>query len=83
MRVTFLDGGREAQCPPDPLYPNGIKVDISRGAAQACVVNLPYPAPRCGQWVIGCERCHQVNIVSAAGRPDDPRQVRIACRPDA
>lgn len=83
MRVTFLDSGREPQCPPNPDYPRGIDIDISRGALRTCQVNLPYPAPRVGQWLVGCERCHSVNIVTAAGRVDDPRSVKIACKLDA
>ena len=80
MKVTFHDSGREPKNPPDPAYPNGINIDISKGAGVCCLVELPYPAPRCGQWVIVCEECNQANVVTAAGRPDDPRTVKIACR---
>ena len=79
LRVRWLDAGCKPQYPPDPLYPNGIKVDLSRGASVVCEIALPYPAPRCGQWMVSCRRCGQVNIITAAGRVDDPRSVRIAC----
>ena len=80
MRLTFIDSGREPKNAPNPNYPDGMDIDISRGASKCCIVELPYPAPRCGQWMIGCDECQQVNIVTAAGRIDDPRSVKIACR---
>ena len=52
MKVDWIDGGREPQCPPNPSYPDGIDVDCSAGAAVTCTAQLPYPAPRCGYWAI-------------------------------
>lgn len=80
LKVTFLDSGREAQCPPNPAYPDGMNIDLTSGALQWCGVELPYPAPRCGMMVIECETCGVHNAVTVAGRPDDPRTVRMACR---
>jgi hypothetical protein len=40
---------------------------------------LPYPAPRCGKYLINCETCGQTIMVTTAGRRDDPRTVKIAC----
>lgn len=80
MKISFIDSGRTARCAPNPDYLDGIDVDISGGDEVCCLVELPYPAPRCGQWVVGCEDCQQVNIVTAAGRADDPRTLKIACK---
>lgn len=80
IRVSFIDSGRTAQYPPDPAYPMGTIADLTRGKTPTCRVDLPYPAPRCGQWVVGCTRCHQVNVITAAGRVDDPRRVILACK---
>lgn len=80
MRVTFLDSGREPKCPPNPDHPNGIDLDLSSSAKHSCLVQLPYPAPRCGQWMVGCDRCHQVVVITCAGRADDPRSIKLACR---
>jgi len=79
MKITFLDSGREPQCAPNPAYPNGMDVDLSFGG-QYCTVTLPYPAPRCGAMVIKCEICGLCNAVTVAGRPDDPRTVKMGCK---
>lgn len=80
MKIMFLDRGREAECPPDPAYPNGMDIDLSGGASVCCLVELPYPAPRCGIMAVRCEKCDQLNMVTVAGRPDDPRSIRMACK---
>ena len=80
IRVTWLDEGREAQYPANPVYPNGIDVDCSDGASITCTQPLPYPAERCGQYLLVCEACGRTIIVTAAGRADDPRSVKIACK---
>lgn len=80
IRVTFLDSGRNPVCPPNPDYPDGIDVDISGGAQRTCVVKLPYPAPRCGAMFIECDRCGTTAYVTVAGRVDDPRTVKLACK---
>lgn len=76
-KVKWLDGGREPQCPPDPLYPEGVHLRCS--AREVCQVDLPYPAPRCGVYIIECETCGLRYGVTTAGRPDDPRSVQLAC----
>lgn len=79
--ITFLDSGREPKCPPNPRYPYGMHVDLAgRGPKRTCSGLLPYPAPRCGQYVIRCRRCNTVNLITAAGRPDDVRSVKLACK---
>ena len=81
LNVTWLDGNREPKCPPNPDFPNGIDVDVTRGAkVLTCETDLPYPAPRCGSWLIQCANCGQNVIVTAAGRVDDPRSIKLVCR---
>ena len=79
--VHWIDGRREPTCPPDPRYPNGVDLDISKGAAKTCTVRLPYPALRCGQYFIRCLACKgQTALITTAGRSDDPRSVKVPCR---
>jgi hypothetical protein len=78
--VDWIDAGREPQFPPNPAYPKGIDLDLSSGAMIACIKNLPYPAKRCGHYLITCKTCGNRIVVTTAGRPDDPRSVKIACK---
>jgi len=78
MKITFLDSGREPRGAPNPAYPNGLDVDISFGG-EYCIAELPYPGPRCGAMVIECQVCGLRNAVTVAGRPDDPRTVKMGC----
>lgn len=78
--VTWIDRGCEPQCPPNPAYPNGMDTDISLGADTSCKVDLPYPAKRCGMYVVYCKACDQRVAITTAGRPDDPRSLRLACK---
>lgn len=80
MKVEWHDAGREPQCAPNPRFPKGIDADCSDGAEATCTEALPYPAKRCGHYLIECETCGQRVAVTTAGRPDDPRSVKIACR---
>ena len=80
-QVEWHDHGREPQCPPNPEYPFGIDADASDGADVTCQVDLPYPAQRCGVYVVTCAICGLRVGVTAAGRPDDPKSVKVACRP--
>ncbi len=81
LTVEWIDGHREPQNAPDPKYPNGIDIDVSNGHPFqfTCQTALPYPAPRCGQYLISCSRCGWTGIVTTAGRPDDPRSIKIPC----
>ncbi len=79
VEIRWVDGGREPQCQPDPLYPKGIIIDLSGGAAKVCAVELPYPARRCGRHELRCRRCGVEAAVTTAGRPDDPRVVKLSC----
>lgn len=80
MKITFIDHGREPKCKPNPAYPKGIDVDMSLGAKMTCLTAVPYPAPRCGMMLIECDRCGLRVGVTVAGRVDDPRSVKVACR---
>lgn len=78
--VTWLDGKREPKCEPNPEFPNGRHLDVSNGAKRVCTVDLEYPAQRCGAYLITCGDCGVRIGVTTAGRPDDPRSVKMACR---
>lgn len=77
--IKWVDGGREPQCAPNPNYPNGIDVDSSNGAKAACTATLSYPARRCGYYLIVCGTCGHRAAITTAGRPDDPRSLKLAC----
>lgn len=80
--VTFLDSGCFPQCKPDPAFPDGKDVDISLGASLTCTRNIPYPAPRCGVYFVECHDCGLRVALTVAGRPDDPRTVKLPCKRD-
>lgn len=79
MKINWIDGRREPQCAPDPAYPKGIDIDASGGAEATCATDLPYPARRCGHFLVVCETCGQSVAITTAGRPDDPRSLKLAC----
>jgi hypothetical protein len=78
FEVTFISHNRKAQCPPDPAFPEGMVIDCN--TRPACMVNLPYPAECCGVWLIVCKSCGYRAAATAAGRPDDVRQMRVPCK---
>lgn len=82
--VTFLDSGREPQCKPDPRFPDGRHIRLMPEKPEAdhksCTYNLPYPAPRCGSYVVECKTCGYRAALNVAGRPDDPRIVTLPCK---
>lgn len=80
LKIEWRDSGREPQCAPNPDYPEGIDIDLS-GGAPACETALPYPARRCGAYIIKCTLCGVRVGVTTAGRPDDPRSAKIPCKP--
>ena len=79
MKVVWNDLGREPRAKSNPAYPTGIDLDLSDGAAMSCITTVPYPARRCGVYMIECDKCGQRVAVTTAGRPDDPRSVKLAC----
>ena len=80
IRVTWLDEDHRPEHPANPAYPDGIDVDCSASAKATCTQPLPYPATGRGQYLLVCERCGLRVIVTAAGRADDPRSVKMACK---
>jgi len=81
FKIQWVDRGREPQCPPDPRYPKGIDCDFTNGQEPSCASDLPYPAKRCGVFVVECETCGQRIAITTAGRHDDPRSVKFPCSP--
>jgi len=79
-KVKWRDAGQSPTCAPNPAYPNGVDLDASGGSARTCTVTLPYPAKRIGSYVIDCPVCGLRAGCTTAGRPDDPRSIKIACR---
>ncbi len=80
IKVKWYDSGRDPKSPPNPKYPNGIGVDLSKGAERTCTHILPYPAPRCGYYVVECAACSYRAVITTAGRVDDPRSVVLPCK---
>lgn len=83
FKIDWIDHGHEPQCRPHPGFPNGKDIDASQGAALTCSTELPYPAKRCGLFIVDCEVCGFRAAITTAGRPDDPRSVKLPCRPMA
>lgn len=81
LKGEFLGEGRLAKEPANPAYPEGLAVDFAPDAEKSCAMSLTYPAPQIGKWIVKCERCSYVAVVTAAGQPDDPVSIRIPCRP--
>lgn len=79
-RIEWFDLERTAHEPTNPEFPDGIRLDLSEGALFTCCCHLPYPAKRCGQYHIGCMVCGNTTAITTAGRKDDPRSVRFACK---
>jgi len=87
IRVTWRDGGAYPHFPADPSLPRGTDLDLSLGAAETCMTPLRYPRPGVGVHIVQCTVCGLQVTCEAAGRADDPRSVKLACRrwtpPDA
>ena len=79
-RIQWIDGRRNPKVKPNPDYPNGIDLDMSKGKDPTCFIELPYPAKRIGHYIVSCEDCGLQILITTAGRPDDPRSVKLACR---
>ena len=95
ISVEWIDRGREPSRLPNPSMPNGAKVDFAysgvtpvqpyenpfeEATGAVCEVSLPYPAKRCGVYVIECGICGLRVGCTTAGRPDDPRLARLPCK---
>jgi hypothetical protein len=79
LNVTWIDLGREPRLTPDPAYPDGRDIDLSQGR-KSCTTALPYPARRCGYYLLTCASCGLRAVVTTAGRSDDPRHAKLACK---
>lgn len=77
--IQWIDDGREPKVAPNPDYPDGVDLDISKADEPSCFIKLAYPARRVGRYFIKCKTCGWTGIISTAGRPDDPRSVKVAC----
>lgn len=78
LRLTFLSQNRPPRCAPNPKFPNGVVIDT--GERPACATDLPYPAECVGAWLIRCDRCGTSIVITAAGRPDDPKAAMVPCK---
>jgi DNA-directed RNA polymerase subunit RPC12/RpoP len=79
-KVAWVDSGAEPKNKPNWRYPLGIDLDMSKGSDRTCLVELAYPAKRIGYYSIECRYCGLRVAVSTAGRPDDPRSVKLGCK---
>ena len=81
VTVTWIDDRRKPTQPPDPKHPNGVVIDMRPTILHnGCPVDLPYPAKRCGKYVVVCNSCGLRTILTTAGRVDDPKRVILACK---
>lgn len=79
--IEFVPSGRgKARCAADPRYPKGIAVPCPPEDKQFCFVELPYPAPECGFWLVSCSDCGSTAAITAAGRADDPVSFYMPCK---
>jgi len=78
-KIEWIDHKRDPQCAPNPAYPEGIDLDCANGAP-SCKIDLPYPAKRCGLYLVECLICGYRVACTTAGRPDDPKSVNIPCK---
>jgi hypothetical protein len=81
FEIEWRDAGKEPKVAPNPDYPKGIDLDCSNGAAVVCQTPLPYPARRIGSYIVECRICGIRVGCTTAGRPDDPRSLKVACKP--
>jgi hypothetical protein len=80
FKVVWQDHKREPQCPPNPAHPTGIDLSCAGDAKRTCKVDLPYPARRCGIYLVKCDVCGYSIAATTAGRADDPRSVTLPCQ---
>jgi hypothetical protein len=77
----WISRNRKPQNPSEPRYPDGIDIDASLGKETFCSITFPHPTAECGLWIVECDVCNQRVMVTTAGRPDDPRSLKLACIP--
>ncbi len=79
FKVDWIDSGRSPQVAPNPAFPDGVDIDAS-GGAPGCSTALPHPAKRIGYYYVECLICGTNAAITTAGRPDDPRWVKLPCK---
>ena len=79
-KIKWFDSGHEPKGQPNPDFPRGYDIDVSHGAEHSCFIDLPYPAKRIGHYYIKCRVCGAKVLCTTAGRVDDPKSVRMACK---
>lgn len=67
------------QHPSNPEYPNGVDVDLAGDHLMRCSALLPRMPGKLGVYEIRCTHCELSLALTSAGRPDDPRLVRVPC----
>jgi hypothetical protein len=81
LDIEWFDTGKEPQCAPNPQFPDGMDIDLRMHKDEpSCEIELPYPAKRCGMFLINCNSCRRNAVITTAGRPDDPRRVILPCK---
>lgn len=81
IEVQFISRNvGKAKSPPDPKYPKGIICDAHIPGLPHCEVNVPYPAPEVGWYLIRCTECDTNTLITVAGRVDDPTKVILPCK---
>jgi len=82
FEINWHQRGGPPRSKPNPLYPHGIDLDLSDGASRTCTTALPYPTEKkvLGMLMIHCTKCGLLGTVTTAGRPDDPRSIKLACK---
>ena len=79
LKVEWVDYEREPKMAPNPIFPKGKDIDGTMWGFPSCKTDLPYPAKRCGAYIVTCGDCELRVGVTTAGRPDDPRSLKINC----
>jgi hypothetical protein len=78
--IEFVKSGRgKAKNPPAPHFPKGRVLRVARNDEPHCTVNLPYPAPECGHFIVRYKDCGLSVVATAVGRPDDPIWITLPC----
>jgi hypothetical protein len=78
FNIHWIDRGQSPTQQPNPAYPLGIDIDLTSGRP-GCKDALPWPAPRIGFFYVQCRRCGASAMITTAGRPDDPRSIKLPC----
>jgi hypothetical protein len=79
LKIEWIEGDEDADHAVDPAYPHGRDLVDNPEARTHCLVRLPYPAMRSGQWRVTCGKCRKSVVIDAAGREDDPCSLSLAC----